>query len=101
MAEEKKLAISLKIEVTQKRLQQLRALQKKMDAQKKAAETKAARAADTRRKILLGAFFLDRMQRDAMLEIDIKRDLSHYLTREDDRALFELPAPENMNVSEV
>ena len=69
-----------------------------LEAQKKtltARLTKQERARDTRRKVLLGALVLHRLEdgRDAamsaQLESWLKRDLPGFLTREADVALFD------------
>jgi len=52
------------------------------------------RKAETRRKILLGAYFLDKLKKDGTLE-SIKPELDRFLTRDRDRTLFGLPALEN------
>ena len=50
------------------------------------------RARDTRRKVLLGAFVLHRLERrgdeDGPLGDWIRRELPRFLTRDDDKALF-------------
>ena len=73
------------------KLKQAKALKQKAEARVKAAETKQKRADDTRRKILVGAAILSKVERgewpkDKMLEM-----MSQQLTRADDRALFGLP----------
>lgn len=56
----------------------------------KARISKASRAADTRRKILVGAFVMDNEdQYKALLK---SKAFDNYLTREKDRALFDLPS---------
>ncbi|MFT4075714.1 MAG: mobilization protein [Asticcacaulis sp.] len=69
-----------------------------LEAQKKALQarlTKQERARDTRRKVLLGALVLHRLEdrRDevsaAQLEAWLKRELPGFLTREADVALFD------------
>jgi hypothetical protein len=64
------------------RIQKAESLQKQRD-----------RKADTRRKILLGAYFLEKLRKDGTLE-SIKTELDNFLTRNNDRALFGLPALE-------
>jgi hypothetical protein len=64
------------------RIQKAESLQKQRD-----------RKADTRRKILLGAYFLDKLRKDGTLE-SIKPEMNSFLTRDNDRALFGLPALE-------
>lgn len=74
----------------EEKLKQAKALKQKVEARRKAAENKQKRAADTRKKILVGAAILAKVERgewpkDKMLEM-----MSQQLTRDDDRALFDL-----------
>ena len=68
-----------------------------LEAQRKALQTKLGkqeRAKDTRRKVLLGAFVLYRLEKgqDAFskeqLPAWLKKELPGFITREDDAALF-------------
>jgi hypothetical protein len=68
-----------------------------LEAQRKTLQTKLGkqeRARDTRRKVLLGAFLMHRLEKgqDAFskeqLPAWIKRELPGFITREDDAALF-------------
>ncbi|BAJ83227.1 putative mobilization protein (plasmid) [Acidiphilium multivorum AIU301] len=60
----------------------------------KARLAKQDRARDTRRKILIGALVLDRLEHNADAEFSerlanwLRRELPGFLTREDDKALF-------------
>jgi hypothetical protein len=72
------------------KLQQLQALKHKKEAREKAKLNKAERAADTRRKVLLGALVLNRVARGDWTKDNLD-DLTQELTRPDDRALFNLP----------
>ena len=74
----------------EEKLKQAKALKQKMETRSKAAENKQKRAADTRKKILVGAAILAKVERgewpkDKMLEM-----MNQQLTRDDDRALFDL-----------
>lgn len=83
------------IEALQLKLKQAKALKQKIEAQRKALEKKQARAQDTRRKILLGSFVLEQCKKNgiglALVTYENAR-LDDFLTRPDDRALFNLPA---------
>ena len=61
--------------------------------QLEARETARLRKQDTRRKILLGALLMERMQRQGeeaqRLKAWVQRELPGFLTREHDKALFE------------
>ena len=76
------------------KLKQAKAKKQKMEAMKRAAETKVQRAQDTRKKILLGAFFLDRMEKSPEYAAKVMPDFDAFLKRDDDRVLFDLaPLP--------
>lgn len=84
----------------EEKLKQAKALKQKAEARVKAAESKQKRAADTRRKILVGAAILAKVERgewpkDKMLEM-----MSQQLTREDDRALFDLDFSKEKGIQE-
>lgn len=66
-----------------------------LEAQKKTLQarlTKQERAHDTRRKVLLGAFLLHRLENDRdfgpTLQSWLRRELPGFLVRPDDKALF-------------
>lgn len=73
------------------KLKQAKALKQKVEARKRALEQKADRALDTRRKILVGSFFIQRAESDEQ-KAKLRSMLDGYLKRADDRALFDLPA---------
>lgn len=76
------------------KLKQAKAKKQKMEAMKRAAETKAQRAQDTRKKILLGAFLLERMEKNPEYAAKVMPGFDAFLKRNDDRALFDLtPLP--------
>jgi large subunit ribosomal protein L7/L12 len=54
-------------------------------------ETAQERKNDTRRKVLLGAMYLELGGKDAELKARTIKRLNQFLTRADDRALFDLP----------
>jgi len=78
------------------RLKQLKARQVRLEARKRALASRRARKDDTRRKILLGATVLARIDRGELEWPTVQIWLDAHLTRADDRALFELSsaAPE-------
>ncbi len=78
------------IEKLKRQKQMIEAHIQKAEARHKHNERKA----ETRRKILLGAYFLDKLKKDGTLE-SIKPELDRFLTRDRDRTLFGLPALEN------
>lgn len=86
-------AVDEKIEKVQARLKQLRAEKQKQDVRVRAANSKKERAADTRRKILLGAFVMEKMQKDGIgtqLVMYSGHSFDGWLVREADRDLFGL-----------
>ncbi len=83
-----------RIKQAEERLKQLKARKQQLEARKRAIEAKKNRSDDTRRKILLGAAILQKVEsgewkRERMLAL-----LDAMLTRPADRALFGLDAKE-------
>lgn len=86
--------IDQKIEAAADRLKQLKALKQKQAAKARHEQAKRERAADTRRKVLIGAMVLEQMQKKGIgpgLMTYEEVRLADWLTRDDDRALFGLP----------
>jgi hypothetical protein len=80
-----------RIGVLEERLKQLKARQQQIDARRRALEARQARKAEMRRKILAGAIVLAQIERDALANATFRQCLDESLTREEDRALFQLP----------
>ena len=74
----------------EQRLKQLKVRQQRIEARKRALDSKRNRKADTRKKILAGAIVLARAEQGRLPELTTWLDDA--LTRADDRALFELPS---------
>lgn len=76
-------------------LQQRKAAIDKAIALERTKAKSAQRRLEDRRKVLVGAFVLDQLQRagmnPALLTFEGKK-FSEWLTRDDERALFDLPA---------
>ena len=72
------------------RLKQAKARKQQLEAQKRAAESKRQRADDTRRKILVGAAILAKVDRGEWPKSRLLDMMGQTLTRPDDRALFGL-----------
>jgi large subunit ribosomal protein L7/L12 len=73
-------------------LERLKEQRAKIEARIQATENRnkhTQRKQDTRRKILIGSFYLDKAIKENKLE-DIKKLMDDYLTRDSDRKLFEL-----------
>jgi len=73
------------------KLKQLKTRQQRIEARARALASRRERKADTRRKILIGATVLARIDRHELDHADLEAWLDAHLTREDDRALFNLP----------
>lgn len=63
-------------------------------ARRKARLAAANRKADTRRKILAGAWALAQAERSQKARAKLRKGLDDYLTADRDRALFDLPPRE-------
>ena len=72
------------------KLKQAKAKKQQIEARKRALETKEERANDTRRKILVGAAILAKVERGEWPRDKLLNMLDASLTRPDDRALFDL-----------
>lgn len=81
-----------RITALESRLKGLRAKQQRITARQRALETRRNRKEDTRRKILIGAVVMARVEQGRFPEADLRAWLDEVLTRPDDRALFELPS---------
>lgn len=77
-----------RIKLLEEKLKQEKAKKQRLEARKKSIEAKVIRAADTRKKILLGAFFLEKMEKNADYKVKALQQLDEYLKRDDDRVLF-------------
>lgn len=74
-----------KLETLKKKKEQLNAQIQKLESLQKSRERKR----DTRRKILIGAYFIDKATEDGSLN-DLYQQLDGYLKRNSDRELFGL-----------
>ncbi len=73
------------------KLEQLKVKEQKAKALEQARTSATQRRQDTRRKVLLGAWALSKMERDAAFKAAHMADISTFMVRENDRALFGLP----------
>jgi len=69
-------------------LKQLRTRQQRIEARKRALLSRRERAADTRRKILVGAIVLAKAEQGELEAGQLRGWLDAALTRDDDRRLF-------------
>lgn len=83
-------SIEDKIAALEAKLKQAKAARQQIEARKRAADSKLKRSQDTRRKILVGATILAKVERGEWPQDKLLAMLDAALTRDDDRALFEL-----------
>jgi hypothetical protein len=83
-------ALDIKIEETRRKLEQLKAREVRIENRQRFVESKLARREDTRRKILIGAVILAKIEQGKFDEKKLRAMLNEALTRKDDRALFDL-----------
>ena len=88
--------IDERIASLEKKLNEEKEKKKRIDARKRSAETKKRRADDTRRKILIGAIVLARVESGQWPRDKFNTMLETDLIRDDDRDLFDL-LPKTMN----
>jgi hypothetical protein len=79
-----------KIDRLEERLRQLKVRKQRVDARRRSLETKRSRQEDTRRKILVGAIVLAKVEQGVIEESQLQEWLAKALTRSDDRKLFGL-----------
>ena len=72
----------------EQQLKQLRTRQQRIEARKRALLSRRERAADTRRKILVGAIVLAKVEQGELDAGRLRGWLDAALTRDDDRRLF-------------
>lgn len=72
------------------RVAQLRKRQQLIEARQRALNARRDRREDTRRKILIGAIVLAKVEQGVLAESTLREWLDAALTRADDRRLFEL-----------
>lgn len=83
-----------RIATLEAKLKEAKAKQQQIEARQRAAEAKRTRQQDTRRKVLVGALILSRVERGEWPREKLLAMLDTALTRADDRALFDLPISE-------
>ena len=80
-----------RIQKLEEKLSQEKAKKAKIEARKRHAEAKKTRQDDTRKKVLIGAFVLEKAADESILNFTINgAPFSEWLTRPADRALFGL-----------
>jgi hypothetical protein len=88
-------ALNDKIQKQQERLKQLKAQKLALEAKEKKRIAEQQRKEDTRKKILLGAYLLKKMEESEANRQRILADLDEYLIEPRDRALFGLSEGES------
>lgn len=61
------------------------------ERQRREQERRKERAADTRRKVLVGAMNMEKAKNDPQKAAELLSDMDAFLVRDDDRKLFDLP----------
>jgi chromosome segregation ATPase len=84
-----------RIATLSEKLKQLRAQQQRIAARQKSIESQRQRKTDTRRKILVGAVVLARIEQGRLSDAELRGWMDEALTRPDDRALFNLAVDPN------
>jgi hypothetical protein len=74
----------------EEKLRQLKAREQAVEVRRRTLESRRSRKADTRRKILVGAIVLAKVEPGEFARADLMWWLDGALTREDDRGLFSL-----------
>jgi len=75
-------------------LEKLKKQREVLDARIQAAEARSRndeRKKDTRRKILVGAYYLEQAQKNNQAWTALQHIMADYLTRDSDRKLFDVP----------
>jgi hypothetical protein len=81
-----------KITRMEERLKQLKHRQVRIEARRRTLSSRRSRRDDTRRKILVGAVVLTKVDQGVLPNTTLQEWLDDILTRVDDRILFSLPA---------
>jgi hypothetical protein len=90
--EDEMAKIDQRIAAIESKLQQLKALQHRRETRARSVLSKRERRDDSRRKFLVGAVVLKKVEAGEIAEEELRRWLDPVVTRLEDRALFELDA---------
>lgn len=82
--------MSGQIDALERRLRQLKAKQQRSEARRRSLESRRARRDELRRKILVGAVVLAKVEQGGFEESTLREWLDAALTRAEDRELFGL-----------
>lgn len=83
--------IASRIDVLEQRLKELKTQQQRSEARKRAVKARRDRREELRRKILVGAVVLEKVERGEIDKGVLLGWMEGALTREEDRGLFGLP----------
>jgi len=83
--------ITARIDALELRLKQLKVKQQRIEARRRSVQARRERQDELRRKILVGAVVLAKVDQGAIEETTFREWLDEALTRDDDRVLFGLP----------
>jgi len=83
-----------RIQALEEKLRQLKTLQVRREARARSATTKRLRGGELRKKILVGAVVLAKVNTGEFDASLLRRWMAEELTRPEDRELFELPKRE-------
>ncbi len=87
--------IAERIDTLEQRLKELKTQQQRMETRRRAAKARRDRREELRKKILVGAVVLEKVERGEIAEGLLMGWLESALAKEQDRALFGLSASDN------
>jgi len=90
-----RISLDERIERLERQLKEAKERKRRIEARRRAIEARQKRKDDTRRKILVGALILAKVERGEYPRERLLAMLDQELTRPDDRALFALPPRED------
>jgi len=82
--------ITARIDALEQRLKQLKVKQQRIEARRRSLESRRSRRDELRRKILVGAVVLAKVEQGAIPRSTLLEWMQGALTKDEDRALFEL-----------
>ncbi|MES2899048.1 MAG: hypothetical protein V4723_04925 [Pseudomonadota bacterium] len=83
-------SIDQRIEAIETRIRQLRLQKQQVEARKRAEQSKRQKSEELRRKILIGAAILDKVERGEWTEAKLRELMAQVIVKADERALFGL-----------
>jgi hypothetical protein len=91
--------LSGQIDALEQRLKQLKIKQQRMESRRRSIESRRGRRDDLRRKILVGAVVLAKVEEGRFQQATLQEWLDGALTRPEDRALFGLAVASGNSIS--